>query len=59
VLVDLDALGEQSRSDRPSTARSELVKQWIEGAETGEEPDNLVVDLEELREAAPIASEPE
>jgi hypothetical protein len=45
-------------SSNPARRRQvDLVGLWIEDAETAEELSDLITDLEELREAAPILSD--
>jgi rubrerythrin len=57
VLADLDALAEQLSSDGPRLRQIDVVRAWVEGAETAEELHDLIGDLGELREATPIVSD--
>jgi hypothetical protein len=55
LLADL-AFAEQLSSDRPRRCQVDLARQWVEDVETDDELDDLIGDLDELREAAPIIS---
>jgi hypothetical protein len=54
LLADLDFLSEQLSSDRPRRRQVDLVREWVEDAETDGELDDLIADVDQLREAAPI-----
>jgi hypothetical protein len=57
LLADLDVLDERLSSDPARRHQVDLARESIEDAETPEELDDLVGDLDELREAAPIVSD--